>query len=88
MSDDNEQYSRDSHAHMLYLSIFFRIINISFWYVNSLERYRLLYQAILMCFGYILNDCFIIMDRAINAPVHGNNIVDGINTTDKYYLKG
>ena len=30
----------------------------------------------------------IIMDRAINAPVHGNNVVDGLNTTDKHYLKG
>ena len=29
----------------------------------------------------------IIMDRAINAPVHGNNVVDGINATDKLYLK-
>ena len=29
----------------------------------------------------------IIMDRAINAPVHINNVVDGINATDKRYLK-
>ena len=29
----------------------------------------------------------IIMDRAINAPGHGNNVVDGLNTTDKRYLK-
>ena len=29
----------------------------------------------------------IIMDRAINAPVHGTNVVDGINTTDKCYVK-
>ena len=29
----------------------------------------------------------IIMDRAINAPVHGTNFVNGINTTDKCYVK-
>ena len=30
----------------------------------------------------------IIMDHAINAPCHGNNVVDGLNATDKNYLKG
>ena len=30
----------------------------------------------------------IIMDRAINAPGHGKNVVDGINAKDKLYLKG
>ena len=30
----------------------------------------------------------IIMDRAINAPGHGKNVVDGINATNKRYLKG
>ena len=29
----------------------------------------------------------IIMDCAINAPDHGNNVVYGINATDKRYLK-
>ena len=29
----------------------------------------------------------IIMDCAINAPGHGNNVVDGINATDTRYLK-
>ena len=28
------------------------------------------------------------MDCAINAPGHVNNVVDGLNTTDKRYLKG
>ena len=27
------------------------------------------------------------MDRENNAPGHGNNIVEGINTMDKHYLK-
>ena len=30
----------------------------------------------------------IIMDRAINAPGHGNNVVDGLNATNTGYLKG
>ena len=30
----------------------------------------------------------IIMDRAINAPGHGNNVFGGINATYKRYLKG
>ena len=30
----------------------------------------------------------IIMDCAINAPGQGNNSVDGLNATDKSYLKG
>ena len=25
----------------------------------------------------------IILDRAINSPGHGNNVVDGLNTTEK-----
>ena len=30
----------------------------------------------------------IIMDHAMNPPGHGNNVVDGLNATDKNYLKG
>ena len=30
----------------------------------------------------------IIMDHEINAPGHGKNFVDGLNLTEKYYLKG
>ena len=30
----------------------------------------------------------IIMDSVINAPGHGNNVVDGLNATDKHYFKG
>ena len=29
-----------------------------------------------------------IMDHAMNAPGRGNNVVDGLNATDKLYLKG
>ena len=56
-----------------------------------------------MCYGYIFNDCVIIfiwnynvslssvygiiMDREINAPDHGENVLDGPNATDKIYFK-
>ena len=30
----------------------------------------------------------ILMYRTINAPVHGKNVVDGLNEMDKRYLKG
>ena len=30
----------------------------------------------------------IIMERAINIPGHGNNVVDGPNAMDKRYLRG
>ena len=30
----------------------------------------------------------IIMVSAINAPGHGNNVVYGLNATEKLYLKG
>ena len=30
----------------------------------------------------------IIIDRAINAPCHGKNAVDGLNSSYKFYLKG
>ena len=30
----------------------------------------------------------VIMDSAINAPGHGNNVADGMNAMEKRYLKG
>ena len=41
-----------------------------------------IYLITLLSYSYSIT-----MDRVINAPVHGNNVVDGINTTDKFYLK-
>ena len=41
---------------------------------------------------YLMNvlsySCGITMDLAINSPGHGKNIVYGINSTDRPYLKG
>ena len=42
-----------------------------------------------LCFlSYISVSYKIIIDRMIGAPGHGNGLVDGINTSDKRYLKG
>ena len=38
---------------------------------------------------YVLSSSYgIITDFTIDAPGHGNNVVDGINMTEKRYLKG
>ena len=37
---------------------------------------------------FLSSSYVIIMDCAINAPYHGNNVVDGLNATAKRYLKG
>ena len=37
----------------------------------------------------VLSSSYVIRtDRAINAPGHGNNFVDGINATERSHLKG
>ena len=36
----------------------------------------------------LLSSYVIIMDPAVNEPVNGNNVVDGLNPTRKHYLKG
>ena len=44
-----------------------------------------LYIYLMIVFSYSYG---IIIDRAINAPGHVNNIVDGLNSKEKLYLKG
>ena len=57
-------------------------------------RHQGLGQEIHVCFRYIYLItlltylCGIITNLAINAPIHGKNVVDGLNATDKCYLKG
>ena len=41
-----------------------------------------------ICLVTVLSSSYgIIMDRGINSPHRGNNVVDGLNATDKRYLK-
>ena len=49
------------------------------------KQYRCDYAIYLMT---VLSSSYgIIMDREISAPGHGNNVVNGINTTGKHYWK-
>ena len=50
------------------------------------KKYRCALDIYLM--NVLSSSYGIIMYRAINAPVHGKNAVDGLNATDKRYLKG
>ena len=55
-------------------------------YINvCAKKYRCVLDKYLM---NVLSSSFcIIMNNAINATGHRNNIVDGLNATDKNYLK-
>ena len=87
ISDDNEQDTCDSHAHMDHL---FkkklesgRLVSgkSTVWeYTDDCEnQYMCALSIYLMT---VLSSSYgVIMDRAINAPVHGKNVVDGLNTT-------
>ena len=88
ISDDKEQDACDSHAHMLYILkyIFESVILVSgmstVWEVTDgcAKKYRCALDIYLMT---VLSSSYgIIMARAINAPGHRNNVVDGINATE------
>ena len=50
------------------------------------KQYRCTLSVYLMT---VLSSSYVIItDRAINAPGHGNNVVDGLNATEKHYLNG
>ena len=49
------------------------------------EKYRCALDMYLIT--VISSSYGIIMDCAINVPGHGNNVVGGLNTTNKCYLK-
>ena len=58
------------------------------WDYNDgcVEQYRCVLAVYLMT---VLSSLYgIIMDCAINAQGHGNNVVGGLNETEKTYLKG
>ena len=50
------------------------------------KKYRCYLNIYLM--NVLSSSYGIIMDQAMNAPGHGNNVVDGLNATRKRYLKG
>ena len=44
--------------------------------------------SVIYLMSVLLSSYGIVMNREINATGHGNNVVDGINTTERRYLKG
>ena len=91
IGDDNEQYACASHAHMFtQLEIFkYEILVSGMSTVNSLGRHQWLYHSIYVWLMTVLSSSYgIITDHTINAPGHVKNVVDGLNLTDKRYLKG
>ena len=93
ISDDNEQYACDLHAHKFHL-FFFKESGILMSGMSTVwedtngfaKKYRHALDIYLMT---VLSYPYgIIMDFLINVTVHGNNVVDVLNGTDKHYLKG
>ena len=93
ISGDNEQDAFDSHAHMFHiLKQFFELGILVYgmstvWEDNNgcVKQYRCdldIYLITVLSYSY-----GIIMNRTINSLVHVNNVVNGINATDKRYLK-
>ena len=59
---------------------------------NHVESHRWLYKSLslLICYWSTIMSCFrifIITDKAVGTPVHGKDIVDGLNDRYKHMLK-
>ena len=93
ISDENEQDECDSYAHMFHLLKKFFYSGILVCGMSTVredtngcaKQYRCdldIYLMTVLSYSYD-----IIIDCAINAPGHGNNVVDVLNAMDKHYLK-
>ena len=94
ISDDNEQYACSS-----YDSIFHQLRHLfdsgilvcgmsTVWEdTDSCDKQYMCALAIYWMI-LLLSSCGILTNITINAPGHWKNVVDGLNTTDKNYLKG
>ena len=94
ISDDNEQYVCDSHAHMVNLLEIFlgsgKLVSgmSTIWEDTDVCTKQYMCALAIYLMTVLSYSYGIIMDHAINAPGHGNNVVDGLNAMDKIYLKG
>ena len=94
ISDENEQDGCDSHAYLFRLfKTFFKSVILVYGMSTVWENTDGCAKQYRFALGiYLINvwssSYGVIIDRAINAPVHGNNVVGGINAMDKSYLKG
>ena len=92
ISDENERYACDPHAHMFHLLIFVQSVILLYGMSKLKEgndgcsnKYM---RALAIYLMTVLSSSYgIIMDSEINAPGHGNIFVDGLNAMDTFYLK-
>ena len=82
ISDDNKHYACDSYAHMFHLlktflelGIFITGMSTVWEDINVCSKQYMCALAIYL-FTVLSSPYSIIMDRANNAPGHGNNVVD------------
>ena len=87
ISDDNEQDSCDSRVHMVHiLKIFLESGKIvsgmsKVWEDTDGCENQHMCDLVIYLMTVLSSSYGIIMHRAINAPVHKNNVVDGLNET-------
>ena len=87
ISDDNKKDACDSHAHMVYslktfLEPWILVSSMSTVWEDTggfAKKYRFYLTIYLM--NVLSSSYGIIMDQAMNAPGHGNNVVDVLNAT-------
>ncbi len=92
-SDESKQDASTTHAHMLVLLEYLFENNVM--KIGSTEwqdtdgcgkQYRC--GTALYLLSLLASQKHVVIDRAIEAPGHGKDIVDGLNATDKRFLKG
>ena len=94
ISDENEQDACYSHANMFHLLKIFLESGILVSGMSPVwedtdgcaKQYRCALSKYLMTM--LSSSYAVIMDCAINAPSHGNNVICGLNANEKRYLKG
>ena len=92
LSDESKQDAATTHAHMLVLFTELKEIGelcagLTVWDDTDGcgKQYRC--GTALYLLSVLAGRFGIVIDRAIGAPGHGKDIVDGLNATDKVYLK-
>jgi hypothetical protein len=92
-SDESKQDASTTHAHMLVLLEYLfknnvmKIGSTKWQDTNGCgKQYRC--GTALYLVSLLASQKHVVIDRAIGAPGHGKDIVDGLNATDKRFLKG
>ena len=94
ISDDNEQNACNLHAEMVHLLKIFlesgKLVSGMSTVWEDTDSYAKQYKCALSIYlmNVLSSKYGITMNSVINAPVHGNTVVDGLNSTEIRYLKG